>query len=153
MYNKPIYGDFMAEKHFIKHLVSLLCSALCSEPSWRKLSYNFISHTVWYSHNTNRPGETKLELKESSALFFPGPSSGGTATDCSPFKLSPHGGDAPTPAMGSEFLPTSDSFVSMETNPPTGPIKKYLVNFSMRASHCGLRSGSLWMLIRTARPT
>lgn len=65
----------------------------------------------------------------------------------------PSMGDEPATAMGSEFLPTSDSFVSMETNPPTGPIKKYLVNFSMRASHCGLRSGSLWMLITTARPT
>lgn len=57
-----------------------------------------------------------------------------------------------TRAPGNEFLPTSDSFVSMETNPQTGPIKKYLVNFSMRTSHCGLRSGSLWMLITTADP-
>lgn len=53
------------------------------------------------------------------------------------------GKPTPAPVMAGEFLLTSDSFVSMETNPPTGPIKKYLVNFSMRASHCGLRSGSL----------
>lgn len=50
------------------------------------------------------------------------------------------------------FLLTSDSFVSMETNLQAGPIKKYLVNFSMRTSHCGLKSGSQWILI-IHRPT
>lgn len=41
------------------------------------------------------------------------------------------------------FFPTTGSFVSMETNPPTEAVKKYLVNFSMRTSHCRLRRSSL----------
>lgn len=148
-------GPYLFESSHVKikflHLTSIMPDLMiqqCLLAQSLELIYNFVSDCVWWSQNTNQPGETGIVSR-----FFPAPSSDGTATDCSPFKLSPHGGDEATPVMGSEFLPTSDSFVSMETNPPTGPIKKYLVNFSMRASHCGLRSGSLWMLITTARPT
>lgn len=41
------------------------------------------------------------------------------------------------------FLLTSDSFVSIATNPQAVAVKEYLVNFSMRTSHCGPTSGSL----------
>lgn len=126
----------------LKH--RLVCSAQSYAqhlPPGAKPGNDFVSDSARHSQDTNQPGEKTLELKQTSALS-PAPSSDGTATRCSPFGGWGRGG-RPTPAMGSEFLPTSDSFVSMETNPPTGPIKKYLVNFSMRASHCGLRSGSL----------
>ena len=54
-----------------------------------------------------------------------------------------------TQVSGNVFLPTSDSFVSMATNPQAVSVKKNLVNFSMRTSRCGLKCDRLWMLIIT----